>query len=173
MSPVRQHLYILLVIVRHLTQIYSETELPFLVAHLSLHAEASTTLGEVAPQLLGSGVQSHAMYGGLVSSVNQLKDLEGNAGLYFLFPDVSVRLRGRYRLGITLHNISRLGRISSSLIEKLNKPRSARPNEQGKRKQIGHHTDLCHVRTAEVEVVSLGQYKAGRKSARLREQVPN
>lgn len=47
------------------------------------------------------------LYGNLVSSVSQLEDLQGNMGLFFLFPDVSIRSRGRFQLGISLVRISR------------------------------------------------------------------
>ncbi|KAK7445419.1 hypothetical protein VKT23_014836 [Stygiomarasmius scandens] len=62
---------------------------------------------------MGSSV-SHSqsapiLYGNLVSSVDQLEDLQGNRGLFFLFPDVSIRWRGRYRLGITLLRLSNSG----------------------------------------------------------------
>lgn len=47
------------------------------------------------------------LYGNLVSTVEQLEDLQGNMGLFFLFPDVSIRSRGRYQLGVTLTKINR------------------------------------------------------------------
>jgi len=46
------------------------------------------------------------LYGNLVSVVEQLEDLQGNMGLFFLFPDVSIRWRGRYQLGVTVSRIS-------------------------------------------------------------------
>ena len=47
------------------------------------------------------------LYGNLVSSPHHLRNLEGRAGVYFLFPDVSVRLQGRYLLQLTLMRLSR------------------------------------------------------------------
>ena len=47
------------------------------------------------------------LYGNLVSSPHHLRNLEGRAGVYFLFPDVSVRLQGRYVLQLTLMRLSR------------------------------------------------------------------
>jgi hypothetical protein len=47
------------------------------------------------------------LYGSLVSSLNHLEDHNGNMGLFFLFPDVSIRWRGRFQLGVTLLRISR------------------------------------------------------------------
>jgi len=58
---------------------------------------------------IGRGVSQHPpiLYGHLVSTVEQLEDLQGNMGLFFLFPDVSIRSRGRYQLGVTLTRITR------------------------------------------------------------------
>ena len=47
------------------------------------------------------------LYGHLVSTVEQLEDLQGNMGLFFLFPDVSIRTRGRYQLRVSLMRITR------------------------------------------------------------------
>ncbi len=47
------------------------------------------------------------LYGHLVSTVEQFEDLQGNMGLFFLFPDVSVRNCGRYQLGVSLTRITR------------------------------------------------------------------
>ncbi|THU91501.1 hypothetical protein K435DRAFT_727147 [Dendrothele bispora CBS 962.96] len=90
-----------------------ESELPFLVAHLSLYSENGMTRLD-----MGSSV-SHSqsapiLYGNLVSSVDQLEDLQGNRGLFFLFPDVSIRWGGRYRLGITLLRLSNPSHQSSA-----------------------------------------------------------
>ncbi|KAF8159793.1 velvet factor-domain-containing protein [Crassisporium funariophilum] len=83
-----------------------EAELPFLIAHLSLY----TNDGSI-PLDMGSSIgrgQAHSppiLYGNLVSVVDQLEDLQGNMGLFFLFPDVSIRWRGRYQLGVTLSRL--------------------------------------------------------------------
>ena len=55
---------------------------------------------------IGRGHTPPILYGNLVSSVDQLEDLQGNMGLFFLFPDVSVRWCGQYQLGITLSRLS-------------------------------------------------------------------
>ncbi|KAF8343456.1 velvet factor-domain-containing protein, partial [Amanita rubescens] len=85
--------------------IVPQAELPFLVAHLSLYSGDGTSLD------MGSSIgREHAppiLYGNLVSSVDQLEDLQGNLGLFFLFPDVSIRWRGQYQLGISLLRIYR------------------------------------------------------------------
>jgi hypothetical protein len=82
--------------------------LPFLIAHLSLFSEDGLTSLDMG-SCIGRG-QSRSppiLYGNLVSVVEQLEDLQGNMGLFFLFPDVSIRWRGRYQLGVTLSRISK------------------------------------------------------------------
>ncbi|KAJ3906349.1 velvet factor, partial [Lentinula edodes] len=83
-----------------------EAELPFLIAHLSLYNENGLERVDRSPTQSGFG-SAPVLYGNLVSSVEQLEDLQGNRGLFFLFPDVSIQWRGRYQLGITLLQISR------------------------------------------------------------------
>ncbi|KAM6496862.1 Velvet factor domain containing protein, partial [Amanita muscaria] len=82
-----------------------ELELPFLVAHLSLFSSDGTPLD------MGSSIgRDHTpptLYGNIISSVEQLEDLQGNLGLFFLFPDVSIRWRGQYQLGIKLLRLYR------------------------------------------------------------------
>jgi hypothetical protein len=86
-------------------QMTRQAELPFLVAHLSLYSSDGISLD------MGSSIgRDHTppiLYGNLVSSVDQLEDLQGNLGLFFLFPDVSIRWRGEYQLGISLLRIYR------------------------------------------------------------------
>ncbi|XP_006462062.1 hypothetical protein AGABI2DRAFT_206232 [Agaricus bisporus var. bisporus H97] len=81
------------------------SELPFLIAHLSLFSEDGRIPLNMGSDI-GCGNTPPILYGNLVSSVNQLEDPQGNLGLYFLFPDVSIRWRGRYQLGMTLTRIS-------------------------------------------------------------------
>ncbi|KAJ7746889.1 velvet factor-domain-containing protein, partial [Mycena maculata] len=91
--------------------IVPEEELPFLIAHLSLFHENGQTPLDMGSSPTGPGYRQGApqpiLYGNLVSSVDHLEDLNGNMGLFFLFPDVSIRWRGRFQLGITLVRISR------------------------------------------------------------------
>ena len=47
------------------------------------------------------------LYGTLVSTAHILQDLQGNYGLFFVFPDVSIRWRGSFQLGVTLMKLSR------------------------------------------------------------------
>ena len=46
--------------------------------------------------------QERLLYGNLVSSPHILRNLQGRQGVYFLFPDVSIRWSGRYQLCVTL-----------------------------------------------------------------------
>jgi len=45
------------------------------------------------------------LYGSLVSSSYSLIDLNGQHGIFFMFPDVSIRVEGRYRLGVSLSRL--------------------------------------------------------------------
>ena len=78
------------------------TELPFLVAHLHLHAEDGTPLDV---ETTGQSI----LYGSTVSSAQTLRNLQGSMGSFFVFPDVSVSTRGRYILRITLTRLPRQG----------------------------------------------------------------
>lgn len=78
------------------------TELPFLVAHLSLCTENGVALDSE-----GAGATRRLLYGTLVSSAQILRNLHGHNCPYFIFPDVSVRQRGRYILKITLMRLPR------------------------------------------------------------------
>jgi hypothetical protein len=77
--------------------VISDRDLPFLVAHLALNA--ISPLGRLDPH-------QELLYGTLVSSAHRLRDADGRPGIFFLFPDVSVRQRGHYCLNITLVNIA-------------------------------------------------------------------
>ncbi|RDB23821.1 Mitochondrial import inner membrane translocase subunit tim23 [Hypsizygus marmoreus] len=83
-----------------------EAELPFLIAHLSLFSGDGLTALDMGSSI-GRGQSPPLLYGNLVSSIDQLEDLQGNMGLFFVFPDVSIRWRGQFQLGITVMRISR------------------------------------------------------------------
>ncbi|KAF5338613.1 hypothetical protein D9611_012811 [Ephemerocybe angulata] len=117
-----------------------EGELPFLIAHLSLVSEDGTRSLDMGSQI-GRDNQAPILYGNLVSSVDHLEDLQGNMGLFFLFPDVSVRWAGKYQLAITL---SRISNSDAAGIHNMSK----------------NGTHLCHVNTNVFEVVPLNQYTA-------------
>ncbi|KAG6918999.1 hypothetical protein DXG01_010238 [Tephrocybe rancida] len=81
-----------------------EAELPFLIAHLSLFSGDGLTALDMGSSI---GSDPPLLYGNLVSSIDQLEDLQGNMGLFFIFPDVSIRWRGRFQIGVTVMRISR------------------------------------------------------------------
>ncbi|KAI5121503.1 hypothetical protein M0805_006540 [Coniferiporia weirii] len=81
------------------------TELPFLIAHLSLCTESGHPLDGGVP----GAPSQHLLYGTLVSSAQVLRNLRGRVAPYFIFPDVSVRQRGRYSLNITLVRLPGIG----------------------------------------------------------------
>ncbi|KAJ7880309.1 velvet factor, partial [Mycena olivaceomarginata] len=124
-----------------------QDELPFLIAHLSLFAENGTTPLDMGSSTTGQGYRQAApppiLYGNLVSSVDYLEDQNGNKGLFFIFPDVSIRWRGRFQLGITLVRISR--RVTAM-------PDSPGIAEQG--------TTLAQARTGTFEVLPRHEYIA-------------
>nr|GAT42936.1 predicted protein [Mycena chlorophos] len=111
--------------------IMPEEEIPFLLAHLSLCAENGTLLDMGSSLGLRVGAPPPILYGNLISSLQHLEDHNGNSGLYFVFPDVSIRWRGRYQLGIHLVKISR-------------------PDSNGLAEQA---TALAHARTSTFDVV--------------------
>ncbi|KIJ62049.1 hypothetical protein HYDPIDRAFT_115224 [Hydnomerulius pinastri MD-312] len=86
--------------------IIPEMELPFLIAHLSLFSDDGSRPLDMGSSPSGEAPPRRLLYGNLVSSPQKLRDLQGRLGLYFLFPDVSIRWRGRFQLGISLLRIS-------------------------------------------------------------------
>ena len=98
------------------------------------------------------------LYGNLVSVVEQLEDLQGNMGLFFLFPDVSIRWRGRYQLGVTLSRISKhvvSSHISITWLMRL--MCSVDPSGLA-----NGGTFLTQARTRAFDAVALHQYRAAR-----------
>lgn len=86
----------------------SDANLPFLVCHLSVSSSEGLPASPMSLGATPTSASAHRLlYGTLVSSPHRLRNLEGKPGVYFLFPDVSIRERGRYRLGVTLLNIMR------------------------------------------------------------------
>jgi len=76
----------------------AHTEMPFLAAHLNLYNED----GSEPIDLVDGPERQRMLYGTLVSSLHSLVDLEGQQGMFFIFPDISVRTRGRYTLRVNL-----------------------------------------------------------------------
>lgn len=82
---------------------YSDDELPFFVATIRLIDENGHPIRDPPDEPShASAQQKRLLYGSLVSSPYTLFDLSGQKGTFFLFPDVSVRLEGKYRLGISI-----------------------------------------------------------------------
>ena len=102
---------------------------------------------------IGRSQSPPILYGNLVSAVEQLEDLQGNKGLFFLFPDVSIRWRGRYQLGVTLSRISKYDVFLHILIAWLTRFMfSVEPKG----------TLLTQTRTRAFDAVALHQYRAAR-----------
>lgn len=120
--------------------VFPEAELPFLIAHLSLFSGDGLTALDMGSSI-GHVHSSPILYGNLVSSVDQLEDLQGNMGLFFIFPDVSIRWRGRFQLGVTAVRISRSDSSGSMSI-------------------ADHGTVLAEARTRPFDVLPQNQYSA-------------
>ncbi|KAF8498683.1 velvet factor-domain-containing protein [Russula emetica] len=86
--------------------IESDPDHPYLICHLSLHSADGLTVLDPVSSSNRQFPPDRLLYGNLVSSPHFLRNLQGRPGVYFLFPDVSVRLRGRYILQLTLMRLS-------------------------------------------------------------------
>ncbi|KAI0731303.1 velvet factor-domain-containing protein [Earliella scabrosa] len=87
--------------------IIDEMELPFLVAQLSLLSADGSAPMDYVTDGDGRNQRERLLYGNLVSSPHLLRNLQGRRGVYFMYPDVSVRQRGRYQLKVTLIRLPR------------------------------------------------------------------
>ncbi|KAJ3039422.1 hypothetical protein HDV00_012198 [Rhizophlyctis rosea] len=47
-----------------------------------------------------------SLFGSLVSSCHFLTDLSGSKGAYFVFPDLSIRIEGKFRLKLIMSDLS-------------------------------------------------------------------
>lgn len=90
---------------------HSEMELPFLVAQLSLLSGDGGSPMDYATDGEGRNLRERLLYGNLVSSPHLLRNLQGRRGVYFMFPDVSIRQRGRFLLKVTLIRLPRFVQI--------------------------------------------------------------
>ncbi|KZT63642.1 hypothetical protein DAEQUDRAFT_101592 [Daedalea quercina L-15889] len=86
--------------------VVEDPDLAFLVAQVSLDSGREPISPETSGHA-GSSDTARLLYGSLVSSPHILRNLQGRQGVYFLFPDVSVRIRGRYQLCVTLLRLPR------------------------------------------------------------------
>ncbi|KAI0820340.1 velvet factor-domain-containing protein [Trametes gibbosa] len=85
-----------------------ESELPFLVAQLSLlSGDGSAPMDYVVEGRSHNAPRERLLYGNLVSSPHLLRNLQGRRGVYFMYPDVGVRQRGRFQLKVTLIRLPR------------------------------------------------------------------
>lgn len=102
----------------------SDANLPFLFSHLTLLPSSDAAAGPASSTIHPAGtldvvVDASApnpqpmrmLYGTLVSSPHELVlhpagEDEPKRGVFFVFPDVSVRMRGTYRLGVGLMRIA-------------------------------------------------------------------
>jgi len=117
--------------------ILEEGESSFLIAHLSLIPvpEGEAHSSSTRTKLLDHTSQ---LYGSLVSSPQTFRDLHGRQGTYFLFPDVSIRIRGRFQLRVTLIELPGSGlpptmshpaKLDATLAEIRSNPFSVVPRE--------------------------------------------
>lgn len=75
------------------------------MVHVSLYSEDMQTQND----LIEGVTVPHTMrflVGSLVSSPSILKNLQDEKGYYFAFPDLSVRMTGRYRLHFNLIHLA-------------------------------------------------------------------
>ncbi|KAG9018888.1 hypothetical protein FRB90_008469 [Tulasnella sp. 427] len=90
----------------------AHTEMPFLAAHLSLYNEDGSEPVDIVEGPSSpngrSGDPERMLYGTLVSSLHHLKDANNQPGMFFIFPDVSVRRRGTYTLLVNLLRLTDL-----------------------------------------------------------------
>jgi hypothetical protein len=84
---------------------FSYDELPFLVCNISLQ----TKDGHDATMVLdpASGEAVSMIYGGLVATAAEMVDQSGSPGIYFVFPDVSVRFVGTFRIEANVLRMTR------------------------------------------------------------------
>ncbi|KAI0334528.1 hypothetical protein GY45DRAFT_1112932 [Cubamyces sp. BRFM 1775] len=87
--------------------VIDESELPFLVAQLSLLSGDGASPMDHATDERGQNAPERLLYGNLVSSPHLLRNLQGRRGVYFMFPDVGVRQRGRFQLKVSLMRLPR------------------------------------------------------------------
>ncbi|PVG03149.1 hypothetical protein CPB86DRAFT_855839, partial [Serendipita vermifera] len=87
-----------------------DDEIPFFVSTLQLLDENGFPIRDPPDDPKLASAQPSAqrlLYGSLVSSPYSLVDLSGRRGIYFMFPDVSIRVEGKFRLGVSLTRLRR------------------------------------------------------------------
>ena len=138
-----------------------EAEEPFLVAHLSLYSADGLRPLDMATGPGSEDQPRRLLYGTLVSTAHILQDLQGNFGLFFVFPDVSIRWRGSFQLGVTLMKLSRQisSRITGYHIAEYLRRTDSSLGHQGE-----SGTTLAHARTRPFDVLPFHEYTAARKT---------
>ncbi|OSX64210.1 hypothetical protein POSPLADRAFT_1137985, partial [Postia placenta MAD-698-R-SB12] len=86
-----------------------DADLPFLVAQLSLLSSDGSASADISQT---SGGPQRLLYGNLVASPQVLHNLQGKKGVYFIFPDVSIRWQGQYQLSVALLRLPRQSCLS-------------------------------------------------------------
>jgi len=100
--PLAPPLFVRLVIRNSVgAEVTADAELPFFVARVTLHAAGSPHAQDLT--------LSANLYGTTISGPHTLRGMDGAPGAYFIFPDVGVRRRGRWRLHVSLLRIARVG----------------------------------------------------------------
>ncbi|KAH9993703.1 velvet factor-domain-containing protein [Russula compacta] len=115
--------------------IESDPEHPYLICHLSLLSADGTRVLDPISSSNSPFPPNRLLYGNIVSSPHYLRNLQGRSGVYFLFPDVSVRLQGQYALQLTLMRLSsvdasgmvRVGESGTVLARARTRPFDVRP----------------------------------------------
>jgi hypothetical protein len=78
---------------------------PYLLSpYYFMYASILATDSDTELHLLRDG-KTRSTAGSIVSSLYHLKDTEGKQGAFFIFPDLSVRMEGTYRLKFTMYQI--------------------------------------------------------------------
>ncbi|KAI0064815.1 hypothetical protein BV25DRAFT_1799942 [Artomyces pyxidatus] len=86
----------------------NDPEHPCLVAHLSLCTPDGcvfTGHGNSVSNKATERQLNRALHGSTVSSPYYVLDMYGRDGIFFVFPDVTVRLEGRYTLCVSLSDL--------------------------------------------------------------------
>ena len=78
-----------------------------MVAQLSLLTSDGSAPMDYVTDGQGRSTRERLLYGNLVSSPHLLRNLQGRRGIYFMFPDVGVRQRGRFVMKVTLIRLPR------------------------------------------------------------------
>ncbi|KAJ1982224.1 hypothetical protein H4R35_000395 [Dimargaris xerosporica] len=80
-----------------LTQNYLQN--PYFIMYAALVSPATTATASEPEAVTASTI------GSLVSSLHRLKDIDNSDGGFFVFPDISVKLEGKYRLRFCLYEL--------------------------------------------------------------------